>query len=226
MRLLSLFLIGVLLFGCKKKEAPKPPESSLLVFPEKSSECTSGQDLSATTSQVEFKWQAADNAETYELRATNLITNTTQRITTSLTSAKLPLEKGAPYSWLVTSKRAAVLEAAVSETWLFYNSGFESTYAPFPAGIIEPEIGSTVLKDINNDVELKWNGSDVDNDIVGYEIYFSATNPPEELIFSPGPNASSTKVAVETNTVYYWRVVTKDGEGNSSDSGVFDFRAL
>ena len=119
-----------------------------------------------------------------------------------------------------------MLETTASETWLFYNSGFQTTYAPFPAEIIEPKVGSTVLRDINNDILLSWNGADVDNDIVGFEIYISTENPPEELLFSLGSGATTTKVAVATNTVYYWRVVTKDAEGNSSDSGVFDFRAL
>ena len=33
-------------------------------------------------------------------------------------------------------------------------------------------------------------------------------------------------VGVESGNVYYWRVVTTDLEGNTSISGVFDFRVL
>ena len=226
MRLLSIILVGFLLFGCKKKKSPKPPASAVLIFPDKNSECNTGTEVNATTTEVEFRWQVAENADTYRLSVSNLNTNTAQTITTTSTSAKLPLQKGAPYSWVVNTKNEEVLETTPSETWLFYNAGFETTYAPFPAEIIEPTIGSTVVKDINNDITLRWEGADVDNDIFGYEVYFSTENPPETLIFEPGRTGTNTKVAVETNTVYYWRVVTKDAEGNTSDSGVYDFRAL
>ncbi len=227
MRLVGIICISAFfLFGCKKKNNPLPPEGSVLVFPEKSSECTTGVALSSSTSEVEFRWQAANNTDRYELRATNLSANTTQRITTTATAAKLPLQKGVPYSWNVTSISDAVLESVASETWLFYNSGSQTTYAPFPAEIIAPEIGSSVVKDDNNEVALQWSGADVDNDIVGYEIYFSTQNPPETLLLSPSAAVSTTNVAVEASTIYYWSVVTIDGEGNKSNSAVFDFRAL
>lgn len=226
MRYLSVLMMAVVLLGCKKKEPPKPPQSVLLVFPEKSSECTTGEDVNAMTSQVEFRWQASSNTETYEIIARNLNTNITQRISTSSTSAKLPLQKGAPYSWMVISKNSVVLETATSATWNFYNSGFESTYAPFPAEIVEPKMGTNVFKDINNEVELSWIGADIDNDIEGYEIYFSLENPPESVQFTLGPNDANSKVTVTGNTVYYWKVITKDREGNTSDSGIFEFRAL
>ncbi len=225
MRILPLLLIGVLLAGCKKKNTPKPPEKANLVFPQKNSECTTGQELNATSSQVEFKWQTANNTETYVLRVTNITTGTAQTISTSDTSAKLPLQKGAPYSWLVISKNSGVIKTVSSETWRFYNSGFQTTYAPFPAEIIEPKSGASAFKDINNDVALQWSGADIDNDIVGFELYFSTETPPT-LIGSPGAGATTKKVAVVANTIYYWKVITKDSEGNTSDSGIFDFKAL
>lgn len=215
----------VFFLGCKKKENPKPPESSTLVYPVKNSECTTGNNLNALTSEVEFKWGAAVNTDTYELRATNLNTSTTQTITTSSTSAKLPLAKGAPFSWVVVSKNESVLETASSESWRFYNSGFNTSYAPFPAEIIAPEEGASILRDDNNEIELSWSGSDVDNDIVSFEIYISTENPPEELAFTTN-SANATKVLVVESTIYFWRIITKDSEGNSSDSGVYDFRVL
>ncbi len=226
MRFLAVCIVAILMLGCKKKEAPKPPESASLLFPAKSSECTTGQDISATSSQVEFKWKASINTETYELIVTNLNNGNKQDIITQATTARLPLEKGTPYSWLVISKKAEVLQTATSEIWQFYNSGFETTYAPFPAQIVEPKMGTTIFKDINNDVTLEWNGADVENDIVGFDLYFSTENPPETLDASLGPNEVTTKVAVTSEMVYYWKVITRDSEGNTSDSGIFEFRAL
>ncbi len=224
--IVTLLCIGLLIIGCKKKAAPKSPEIAVLIFPDRNSECTTGIDLSDSAREVEFRWQAANNTDSYIIRVTNLNENTTQSITTSTTSAKLPLQKGTPYSWGVTSKNDAVVATVQSETWLFYNAGAQTTYAPFPAEIVKPKNGASVLKDINNDVLLKWIGADVDNDIIGFDIYFSTENPPENLIASPSSEMTSIKVPVITNTIYYWRVVTKDTEGNTSDSGVFDFRAI
>lgn len=212
--------------GCKKKKPPKPPEKANLIFPQKNSECTTGQELNATSSQVEFKWQQANNTETYELRVTNINTNTTETVSTTTTTAKLPLQKGTPFSWVVISKNSEVLKNVSSETWRFYNSGFQTSYAPFPATIIEPKPGASAFKDINNDVTLQWSGADVDNDIVGFELYFSTETPPTTIIDSPSAVATTKKVAVVTNTIYYWKVITKDSEGNTSDSGTFDFKAL
>ena len=226
MRTVILLLFGVLLIGCKKKSNPKPPEIATLVFPNKNSECTTGRSLNQTTSEVEFQWMASNHTETYELRVTNLITNTTQTISTAAISAKLPITRGEPFSWFVRSLNTKVAESAFSETWRFYNAGFQTTYAPFPAEVIAPKSGTSVFKDINNEVTLEWNGADVENDIDGYELYFSTSSPPESLIASPSSDQNSEKVSVISNTTYYWKVVTKDSEGNSSDSGIFIFKIL
>ncbi len=226
MRTIILLLFGVLLIGCKKKSNPKPPEIATLVFPNKNSECTTGSDLNQTTSEVEFIWMASDHTETYELRVTNLNTNITQTMTTAALSAKLPIAKGEPFSWFIRSRNTKVNETAVSETWRFYNAGFQTTYAPFPAELIEPKNGTSIFKDINNEVTLEWHGADIENDIVGYELYFSTTTPPETLIASPSFNINSEKVSVTSNTDYFWKVITMDSEGNSSDSGIFVFKVL
>lgn len=226
MRTAILLLFGVLLIGCKKKSSPKPPEIATLVFPNKNSECTTGRSLNLNTSEVEFMWMASDHTESYELRVTNLNTNTTQTINTAAISAKLPIAKGELFSWLVRSKNTKVTETALSETWRFYNAGFQTTYAPFPAEVIEPKNGTSIFKDINNEVTLEWNGADIENDIDGYELYFSTTSPPEILIASPSSAQNSEKVSVTSNATYYWKVITKDSEGNSSDSGTFTFKVL
>lgn len=224
MKYLSFLLVIVFCFSCKKKDPPKPPESTKLVFPQNNSECTTGTDTGPATSMVEFKWQQAANADTYELRATNTNTNTTQTVSTSSLSAKLPLQKGALYTWVVTTKNKAVLQTTSSQTWRFYNAGFETSFAPFPAEIILPELGQAIFNDINNEVTLSWSGSDIDDDIESYELYFSTENPPNSLIATIMTGSTTRKVTVESDTTYYWKVITIDSEGNASDSGIFDFR--
>ena len=81
-----------------------------------------------------------------------------------------------------------------------------------------------MFRDINNEVTLNWSGADLDDDVVKYDVYFSTENPPEELLASVNGNIEARSVSVEHDTVYYWRVVTTDSEGNTSDSGIVDFR--
>lgn len=221
-----ILLCSTLVFSCKKKKSLKPPEASLLVFPQKNSECTTGVSLNESSSQVEFRWQKSNHTESYELQVTNITTGITQTVSTKSISAKLPIEKGEPYSWVVVSKNTQTNEKASSETWLFYNSGSESAFAPFPAQIVFPSSGTTVIKDVNNEIELTWSGADIDDDIENYEVYFSTEPLPTTLVASPSSDIPVFKVSVLSDTTYYWRVVTIDAEGNSSDSGIFQFKVF
>ncbi|QLG44838.1 hypothetical protein [Costertonia aggregata] len=216
-------LVFVLVFiGCKK-DPPSPPGKVALVFPEQNSECTTGESINDTQSQVEFRWNASPNTDTYVVRVTNLNTNTTEPVTISATSVRLTLEKGGLYSWNVTSENSQVTETTTSDTWRFYNAGAQTTYPPFPAQILFPGSGETVLKDINNEITLDWSGADIDNDIASFEVYFSTTSPPQTLV-NTQRSSTQHRVSVTSRTTYFWRIVTVDTEGNSSDSGVFDFK--
>ncbi len=224
MKKITLLFCLVLLAACCKK-SPKPPTAAQLVYPLKSSECTTGVDVSNTnTSEVEFKWNASSRTDLYELKITNLSTNLTQTLTTTQTTLKVVLQKGLAYSWFVTSKSSELSETAASDIWKFYNAGTETTYPPFSAEIIAPKSGQTVFKDLNNEIKLEWSAVDVDDDLAEYKVYFSSTTPPSVLIATNTPENTTTKVSVSANTVYYWKVLVKDAEGNTSDSGIYQFK--
>ena len=225
MRVILVVFIG-LLFTAWKKDSPKPPSTAVLIFPEQNSLCTTGVSITPTSSRVEFIWQTANNTNTYELRVTNLLTDITQTVSTQATSAEVTIEKGSPYSWQVITRNTQVQETASSATWLFFNAGSQITHAPFPAQIVAPLSGASVVGDINSEIELEWSGADVDDDIVGYEIFLDTVSTPQVLVASPAATVSSIKVNTIPNTVYYWKVITRDAEGNTSDSGVYSFRAL
>jgi hypothetical protein len=225
MRVFLVIIVSLLFTACKK-DSPKPPSAAVLIFPLQNSLCTTGVSITPTTSRVEFIWQTANNTNTYELRVTNLLTDNTQTVSTQSTSAELTIEKGTPYSWLVITRNTQVQETATSLTRQFYNEGSQITHAPFQAQIVTPLSGASVVRDINGEIVLEWSGADVDNDIVGYEIFVDTVTPPVVLAASPASSVSSIKINTATNTVYYWKVITKDAEGNSSDSGIYSFRVL
>lgn len=226
MRKIVLLMCLFAVFGCKKKEGPKPPEQVQLLFPEKNSECTTGIDQDANTSRVTFQWQRSDNTDSYELRVTNINSNTVQTISTQSTTASLPLLKGEPYSWLVRSRNNQVENTISSEMWSFYNAGSRTTFAPFPAEILDPSMSERVFKDINNEVTLSWSASDLDEDIENIEVYFSQQNPPTDLEATLSNMATTLKVSVISGTTYYWSVVTRDAEGNATNSGIYSFSVL
>jgi hypothetical protein len=114
-----------------------------------------------------------------------------------------------------------VLVTSLSAVWKFYNAGDPlESYTPFPADIVAPIMGSTIT-DVTTQ-SLSWLGSDIDNDIVSYDVYFDTTNPP--TTFEVNTVSTSINVTVSANNTYYWRVVTKDSQGNNSQSEIFEFR--
>lgn len=225
-RLLFTLSFLTVIMSCGKKNSPKPPEAAQLLFPEQNSECTTGIDLDPTTSRVQFTWTAAENTDSYELRVTNTETSITQTTGTTGTAASLPLTKGAQFTWLVRSKNNQTDVVVSSENWSFYNAGFRTTFAPFPATIISPTSAENVFRDINNEVMLSWSSSDLDNDIQNFEVYLSETNPPLNLVSTLNNNTTSIDVSVNPDTVYYWSVITIDSEENKSNSGIYSFKVL
>ena len=79
-------------------------------------------------------------------------------------------------------------------------------------------------------VTLEWNGADIENDIVGYELYFSATSHHlKSLVASPSASFQVLKRSGVASGIQHiiGSVITKDGEGNSSsDSGIFVFKVF
>ncbi len=226
MRILALLICFFVIACGGGDDTPKSPESSLLSYPEKNSECTTGVSISETVSEVEFRWLSSANTDIYELQVTNLSSGTSQTINTSSLSSKVPLEKGTPFSWKVISKNTGATTNATSETWSFYNAGYITSFAPFPAEITAPKIGDNAFIDINNEVTLKWSGADLDNDIESYDLYFGTENPPTTLLETISSRTTEYKVTATTDTIYYWKIITKDQEENTSDTGVYSFRAL
>ena len=221
-----LFLLLLVFFACKKDRAPKSPEGALLVFPLQNSECTTGTSINETLSQVTFEWQPSKSTELYVVSVGNLNTNIPQTITTASTSASLSIQKGAPYSWTVTSSNSNTDDTATSENWLFYNAGPQIHYAPFPAQIISPVSGSTAQANDSNQVILSWLGADVEDDITSFEVYFGEENPPVTLSQTTDESTMEVSVNVTSGTTYFWRVITTDSNGNTSDSGIYDFKVL
>lgn len=221
MKKVNIILTLLLILSCSKDEGNPNPSATSLIFPDNNQECNQGVDISATQSTVTFRWSASAKTDSYDVFLKNLNTLSTISLSSLTTELAITIDKGTPYSWYVISKNMKVLETAQSETWKFYNAGDPiASYAPFPADLIAPAMASTLTGITSQN--LSWSGSDIDNDIVSYDVYFDISNPPTAL--EGNTSSSNMDVTVAAGNTYYWRVVTKDSQGNNSQSEIFEFR--
>ncbi|MBC2838543.1 hypothetical protein [Robiginitalea sp. SC105] len=219
-------IAALVLAACGSDDSPKVPQAVSLIYPENNSECTTGISRSETTSEVEFRWEEARYAVRYELTVSNLQTNVTENIITSGINASLVLEKGTAYSWYVVARNQSGQDGPAGTTWQFFNAGSALSYPPFPAQLKNPLSGESVTADENDEIILRWDGADADGDLAGYELYFGTDAAALPLFGALGAAQNSQVVSVASGTVYYWEILSRDAEGNTSRSGVYSFRVL
>jgi hypothetical protein len=228
-KILAFFLLGTVLLNCSSggdggdtpEPQPKKPTAASLQFPNQNSECTEGTNVTATNSTITFKWSAGGNTDSYELTLKNLLTGSTTTHTSTATEISIELLRATPYSWYVTSKSNTVSDTATSATWKFYNAGEGVvSYAPFPAVAVSPTDGESIAT--TTTVTLQWSGSDVDNDIADYDVYFGSGSS-LSLVAENVTSTSVSGISVASGNTYNWYVVTTDDMGNASNSEQFSF---
>lgn len=230
--LIYTFFTVIILFGCSdttndgggnngNNGNQDPPTGVFLVFPHQDSLCNEGEDPTPTESTVFFEWVYNDNAEIYTLHIENLSTGSMSQYETVDFIYPVTIQRPESFRWYVTYELNG--ETKESASWNFYNAGpGVQTYAPFPAEVISPIMAQNISS--TTSITLHWSGSDVDDDIINYDVYFGTENPPG--LSTSNISGEQITVAVVPGNIYYWFVVTKDAEGNSSESGVFQFRVL
>ncbi len=210
--------------GTDDEPAVPAPTAATLVFPEDNSECTTGviSPETETVSTVTFEWNASQNTDSYFVTVTNLNTGNSTFANVATNSADITIQRGTPFSWFVTSRAQGTTDVADSATFRFYNEGPGiENYAPFPADAISPTRGQN-LSGVSS-VNLQWTASDIDDDIVEYEVFFGTDNT---ALASLGTTTETNIADVEVTTgmTYFWEVVTKDSVDNTSTSETFEFR--
>lgn len=226
--LISLFL-ATLVFNCSSGGNDNPdstptqenPEATILVYPEQNSECTTGTNVTTTNSTVEFNWNKSNYTDSYELNLKNLVSGNITKHTSSINKISIELLRATPYSWYIVSQSNSITNTAQSGTWKFYNAG-EGTvsHAPFPADAIAPLNNANI--ETTDKITLDWTGSDVDNDISVYDVFFGTTTTPPAFK-TDHLESSLTDIAVTSGTTYFWYIITKDEQGNNSQSETFKF---
>ncbi len=197
------------------------PKATTLVFPENNTECNEGDIVNDLTSNVIFRWNVAEDTDSYEVTLRNLNSNTSINFNSINTQSLVTLDRGTPYEWFVISKATGTTATATSSTFKFYNQGPGiENYAPFPAEVVQPMRGESIPT--TTTVTLEWTGSDIDNDITGYELFFGTDAEPSQSIGTTAAEAFETTVS--PGETYYWRVVSSDSAENTSQSEIFEFK--
>ena len=205
MALTSVFL------ACEGKFEPNNSLGDInLLLPENNKQCF-GTKLESNKIAVEFDWNDVDQITSYTINYVDGVTGESNLLTTTDSFISIELEPGTLYSWNVTVTDDFG-HSEKSEDFSFYTEGLaDSNHVPFPADISLPE-------NVNNTINVSWEGVDLDNDIDYYQVYFSQEYPP--TLFIDNTIEQSFNADVEMGATYYLNIVTIDENGNYSDSKV------
>ena len=217
------FLCILILWGCGPDPIPDP-EAVVLLAPDNLNSCTTASRINNLERQVRFQWTAALNAASYELIVQNNLTQEQFSSSTSLLNAVLILPGGAPYHWFIRSKSSLTPVSTKSESWQFYLEGDSTTsHFPFPAILLAPANTITVSLSNENNFLFQWEGNDLDDDIVSYDLYLG-TEANQLMLEQEGILGMQTTVELISAETYYWQIISFDSQQNKSESAVFEFQ--
>jgi len=220
----NLFLIFIvfLVMACEK-EVIITPDPPLLIGPINNDSCTSETIISSQKSQVNFRWQAALNADEYELVVRDIQTNLDIQLNTFRIYNPVVLDRGKQYSWWVISKYNANQTFSKSRIWTFYLEGPQkSSHFPFPANLLNPKSNEQISLN-DGKYTFRWESIDLDKDIIEYDFYLGI-DPVELTLLAERLSLNSIELSLNPNQLYYWKVITRDSEGNVSSSPVEGFK--
>ncbi|CAH0197708.1 hypothetical protein SRABI27_04645 [Pedobacter sp. Bi27] len=232
-----------LALACGKKSPPAPEPTppappvvpppangtttkATLLLPTKNEVCYAGVVQSSTASKVTFKWTEGQSVESYTITVKNLNTGNSFIQTPLITNqTEMSLERNTPYSWFVQTKsKNNNGEVFESEVWKFYNAGEGITrYAPYPAELISPTKKQSIASSAGK-ITLSWRTDDPDGNVVNYDIYLGTTTTPALILSKSGSN--TYPATVSSGVKYYWKIVSRDSYGYTSESDMYEFTVL
>ena len=73
-----------------------------------------------------------------------------------------------------------------------------------------------------NQIQFRWKGSDLDNDIESFDFYIGLQDDNLSLE-KEDINTSEISIELDSNSTYFWQIKTTDKSNNSSYSKIFSF---
>lgn len=118
------------------------------------------------------------------------------------------------YYWKIVAKdsKGGVTEGPIWSFTTLNNPPFHpAPYFPLNGAI-----------DIDTDVTLSWSCMDIDGDSLTYDVYFGKEATPP-LVATDLTVKNYDVKNLEPKTVYYWKIVAKDGKGGVAEGGPWYF---
>ena len=124
------------------------------------------------------------------------------------------------YYWKITSKASSGARST-GPVWRFITKSIPNRPPNQPSNP-SPE---NYLLNQNLSVQLSWECSDPDDDSLTYDIYFESNSTPS--LVSSGQNINYFDPGtLENSTTYYWYIVAKDNDADSSVGPLWNFRTI
>lgn len=228
LNILSL-LFGVLLFSCGSGGGDDAPED-INTAPSVPMLSSPANNKLCIDNSVSFQWNVSIDAEknpiVYQIQVAtdNQFTQIVKTTEASSNSTIVGLDKGKAYYWRVKATDSKNTSSSYSATYSFYTEGVAQTnHLPFLPQLIFPAYNSVIT---TSSVSLKWTASDVDiNDILSYDVYLSAVNPPTTKVANSISETTLSVNALETSKIYFCKVVVKDNKGGETVGQVWSFKS-
>jgi parallel beta-helix repeat protein len=132
------------------------------------------------------------------------------------------LKSGTTYYWKIVARDQFGLYA-IGPVWNFKTENITNHLPNIPSDSNPPNFENTL--DLNN-IFLSWTGGDVDSgDTVTYDVYFGSINPPPKII-SNQSQTTYVPPSIVLNSVYYWKIVAWDSQGQFSRGPIWRFTTL
>ena len=155
---------------------PKPSENKAPSVP---TLVSPANGLLCISNTVIFNWNGSVDPEgdniTYEIviAKDSQFANVVKTETSASLTKTYTLDKGNPYYWKVKAIDSKNKSSEYTSQWGFYTEGLStSNYSPFAPSLISPKLFSIIS---GTSVLLEWNSTDLDNDPLTFDIYFSTT---------------------------------------------------
>lgn len=228
MRILLTISFAFILLSCGgggDTPAPPPAENKAPTIP---SLVYPSNNLLCINNTIDFSWNGSTDPEgdniTYEIMIAKdaQFTQGVQTNNTASLSKTISLDKGVAYYWKIRAVDSKNKGSEYTASWGFYTEGVGVVnYLPFAAGVVKPNINSTVA---GTSIDLEWTASDLNSgDILTYDLYFGTSSTPP-LLISNHTIKTYTVSSLLGNTTYYWRIDVKDNKGGKSTGQIWSFK--
>lgn len=131
-----------------------------------------------------------------------------------------PFDPHAEYRWRVSVNNMSQGYRSEGPEWSFTTA---NTPPPAPT-LSAPAQGAA---DVALSTWFYWDYShDPDGDAVAYDLLIDTANPPATVAATGVTSNGYEESGLAADTLYYWRVVARDGYGGSAESAVRSFRTV